>query len=62
MNWKLFIKACLKTLLLLALIVCYRWFLDCFLAGGKINLLHVALTYMITDTVIRYYEKYEEKE
>lgn len=59
MDWKKWTKSVLKTLLLFSIILFLCWLFECVMAKGKIDFLSVALSYMLSDTTIRYYEKEE---
>ncbi len=51
------IKSFLKALLLFGIVLFVCWIYECVLAEGKLNFTSVALSYMLSDTIIRYYEK-----
>ena len=57
MNWKKCIKSALKALLLFGIVLFLCW-VNCLVTGkDKLDVLSVAISYMLTDTAIRYYEK-----
>ena len=57
MNWIKWTKSLLKTILLFGVVVFLCWIFECVIAKGELNFVGIALTYMLTDTTIRYYEK-----
>ena len=61
MNWIKWTKSLLKALLLFGIILFLCWIFECVIAKGELHLINVALSYMLSDTAIRYYEKEEDK-
>ena len=61
MDWIKWTKSLLKALLLFGIVLFSCWFFQCVLAKGELDLTDVAISYMLSDTVIRYYEKEETK-
>lgn len=59
MDWIKWTKSLLKALLLLGVVLFSCYILECVVAKGELDFATVALTYMLTDTTIRYYEKEE---
>ena len=57
MDWMKWTKSVLKALLLFGIVLFLCWIFDCVAAKGELNLIAVSITYMISDTAIRYYEK-----
>ena len=56
MDWEKWTEALLKTLLLFGIVLLWSWFFECVILKEKLNLIVVALNYMLTDTTFRYYE------
>ena len=61
MDWIKWTKSLLKALLLFGIVLFLCWIFQCVLAKGELDLTTVALSYMLSDTTIRYYEKEETK-
>ena len=59
MDWIKWTKSFLKALLLFGIVLFSCWIFECVVAKGELDFAVVALTYMLTDTTIRYYEKDE---
>ena len=59
MNWKKLIKSVLKALTLFGIVIILCWIVECVIAKGELDFIEVAITYMLADTTIRYYEKEE---
>lgn len=59
MDWNKWTKSVLKTLLLFGIVLFLCWFYECVIAKETLDFVNVALSYMLTDTAIRYYEKEE---
>jgi len=59
MDWIKWTKSSLKAILLFGIVLFLCWIFECIIAGGELDLVAVTITYMISDTVIRYYEKEE---
>jgi hypothetical protein len=59
MNWKKWIESVLKALLLFGIVLFLCWIFECVIAKGELDIVDVVLSYILTDTSIRYYEKEE---
>lgn len=59
MNWIKWTKSVLKALLLFGVVLFLCWIFECVIAKRELDFVAVVLTYMLTDTTIRYYGKKE---
>ena len=57
MNWMKWTESLLKALLLFGIILFLCWIFECVIAKGELDLIYVVLSYLLSDTTIRYYEK-----
>lgn len=61
MKWIKWTKSLLKALLLFGIVLFSCWISQCVLVKGELDITAVAISYMLLDTAIRYYEKEETK-